>query len=366
MSRASRIARGVALLALAAGAQAAEPLVLAQSLPLTGAGFTVSNRIVAGASAAVDAFNRAGGVGGRTVRLVSVDDAGDAVRHAANLRRLVDEEHPVAFVNCLGEASCAAAAAVVRATQVALVGPMSGAPALRALADAPVHCIRADAALEAVALAGQLKSLGVGEVAILGERRGAARTPEILAEALRRKGLPSFIVRADAADMRAALQRVREASALVVDLGLDGAEALGQLPPSAFDDGPKVVASLATPGLATLMKLFPGRVLGFTAVVPQPELPNSALVRNLQRDAEALGPEAVTYEGLEAYVDTLVALEAIRRAGPQANARGVALEMARLGRLDLGGFALAFGRAGRGASEWVDIGLRARNGVLLR
>jgi ABC-type branched-subunit amino acid transport system substrate-binding protein len=356
----------LALLGTGLLAQAAEPIVLAQSLPLTGAGFTTSSRIVAGSNAAVDAFNRAGGAGGRFVKLVTVDDGNDPARHAANLRHLVEASHPVAFLNCVGDLACIAAAGVARATQVSLIGPMSGAAPLRSIADAPVFCIRPDVSLEAAALAGQLKSLGVGKVAILTDSRGSGRTSEILMEALRRKGLASFIVHADTSRMAAALEQANRASALLIDLGLEGAEALGEQAPAALEGEAKVVASLATPGLATVMRLFPGRVIGFTAVVPQPELPNSALVRSLLRDSEALGPEAMTYEGLEAYVDTLVALEAIRRAGPQATARSVGAEMARLGHVELGGFAMTFGRPGRSASEWVDIGLRARNGVLLR
>jgi len=300
------------------------------------------------------------------VTLVTADDGNDATRHAANLRKLAESAHPVAVLNCVGDASCAAAAGVARSLQVPLIGPMSGAAALRAVADVPVYCIRPDVAMEAAALAGQLKSLGVGDVAILTDSKGPGRTPEILVEALRRKGLSARVVRAERSTMQASLARANRASALVIDLDLDGAEALGELPPAAFDGDAKVVASLATPGLSTIVRLFPGRVIGFTAVVPQPELPNSPLVRSLQRDSEALGPDAMTYEGLEAYVSTLVALEAIRRAGPQANARSVGVEMARLGHVELGGFVMNFGRPGRSASEWVDIGLRARNGLLLR
>ena len=220
--------------------------------------------------------------------------------------------------------------------------------------------------LEAIAIASQLKSLGVNSVAILTDRAASDRTPQILSEALRRKALVTSIVHADVAGMKSALEHTANASALLIDLDLQGAEALGELPSEAFEEQPKVIASLATPGLTTIMRLFPNRVIGFTAVVPQPELPNSPLVRNLQRDSESLGPDAMTYEGLEAYVSTLVALEAIRRAGSQANARGVALEMSRLGHLEIGQFPLTFNRPGRSASEWVDIALRARNGVLLR
>lgn len=368
-SRFGWLGRSLATLAMACiafDAVGAEPIVVVESLPLTGAGFTASTRIVAGTTAAIDAFNRAGGVGGRAVKLVTADDGNDAGRHAANLRQLVEGRHPVALLNCVGDASCAAAAGVARATQVPLIGPMSGAAALRSIADAPVYCIRPDVSLEAAALAGQLKSLGVADVAILTDSAGAAGTPAILVEALRRKGLAARVVRTRPATMQAALADANHASTLLIDLDLDGAEALGELPPAAFEGDARVVASLATPGLSTITRLFPGRVIGFTAVMPQPELPNSPLVRSLQRDSEALGPDAMTYEGLEAYVATLVALEAIRRAGPQASARTVGVEMARLGHVDVGGFVMNFGRPGRSASEWVDIGLRARNGTLLR
>lgn len=359
-------AAAFALISTTGVGRCAEPIVLAQSLPLTGAGFTASSRIVAGTAAAIDAFNRAGGIGGRRVVLETVDDADDPARHAANLRRLAEEVQPVAFINCVGTPSCTAAASVARTTQIPLIGPMTGAPALRSLADAPIYCIRPDVNLEAAAIAAQLKSLGVSSIAILTDREGGDRTPQILFEALRRKGLTASIVHATAATMKSALDQTASASALLIDLGLEGAEALGEIPPETLEAQPKVIASLATPGLTTIMKLFPKRVVGFTAVVPQPELPNSLLVRSLQRDSEALGPDAMTYEGLEAYLSTLVALEAIRKAGAQASARSVGVEMSRLGHLELGQFPLTFNRPGRSASEWVDIALRARNGVLLR
>ena len=355
-----------ALLSATSVALCAEPIVLAQSLPLTGAGFTASTRIVAGTTAAVDAFNRSGGIAGRQVRLETVDDADDPSRTAANLRRLANEVHPVAFLNCVGTPACAAAASVARSTQIPLIGPMSGAPALRSMPDTPVYCIRPDVTLEATSIASQLKSLGVSSVAILTDHPASDHRSEILSEALRRKGLKPSVVRTAPAAMGESLKRTSYATAILIDLDLQGAEALGELPAQALEERPQLIASLATPGLATIIRLFPKRVIGFTAVVPQPELPNSPLVRGLLRDSEQIGPDAMTYEGLEAYVSTLVALEAIRRAGPRADARTVAVEMARLGHIELGQFPLTFSRPGRSASEWVDIALRARNGVLLR
>ena len=94
------------LLAASAAAQAADPgvsdstITLGMSAPFTGPNGAYGKEMKEGALAYFAQLNAAGGVNGRRLRLLSVDDGNDPQRAAENTRRLVDEERVfVMFAN---------------------------------------------------------------------------------------------------------------------------------------------------------------------------------------------------------------------------------------------------------------------------
>ncbi|HSW08783.1 MAG TPA: ABC transporter substrate-binding protein [Aquabacterium sp.] len=361
------------LLCLGAGtvAQAApEPIVIGQSLPLTGAGFPVANRVLAGAKAHVERLNAASGIQGRPIELVTLDDGGDPQRHAANLRTLVRSHHALAIVNCLGERACLAAAEATQELQVPLLGPMSGALALRARGIQHVFSLRPDDGREADALARQLQAIGISRVALLADGAAPART-EALAAALQRAGLQITRLLTDERPeaMETAFRTLATGApqALVLNLGHGALAALDRLPASLRNTAPATIATLSTGGLTQLTRVFRERMIGYTSVVPNPEVAALPIVRDLQRDAdEFIGPEALSFEGLEAYLHMRLLSAALRRAGKHLDARSLSEAIEGLGTLDIGGFRLSFGRERHHGSDFVEIGVRARDGRLLR
>ncbi len=327
---------------------AAEPVVIGQSLPLTGAGFPVANRVLAGARAQVERVNANGGIHGRPVELVTLDDGGDPQRVAANLRTLVRQRGAVAIANCLGERSCLEAAVVTRELHVPLVGPMSGALQLRTADVQHVFSTRPDDMREADALVRQLQSVGIHKVAILSDDSEPARTTALVA-ALQRAGQQVTRTTTDAQgqSLAAALQESAKSSpqALVISLGYAALDALDRLPPAARAGVPLTIATLSSAGLTQLTRLFRDRVIGYTSVVP-----------NLD----------VTRLPLEAYINLRLCAEALRRAGPRADGQHLSEAIEGLGALDLGGFRLVFGHDRHHGSDYVEIGMRARDGRMLR
>ena len=326
------MARPVAI-ALALGAAVAsaapDPIVIGQSLPLTGAGFP-----------------------------------------AANLATLVRQNRAVAIVNCLGERACLAAAEATRELRVPLLGAMSGAQALRTPELQHVFTLRPDDAHEASALARQLLAIGISRAVLLADDAEPARSAA-LAAALQRAGLHTTRIDVDsrADSMEAAFRRIGPVApqALVLNLGHEGLEALGRVPASAQAGVPSTIATMSSAGLTQLTRLFRERLIGYTSVVPNPEVTRLPIVRDLQRDADDfIGPEALTFEGLEAYLNLRVCAEALRRAGAKPDGPRLAEAIAGLGSVDLGGFRIAFGRGKHHGSDLVEIGMRARDGRLLR
>lgn len=351
------------LLPAVAGAEPA-PWVLGQSLPLTGAAFPISNRVQAGAKAWVDRVNAGGGIAGRRLELLSLDDGGDPQRRAANLRKLAREHQALAFVNCLGERACLQAAGLARELGVPLVGPFSGAAALN---QPQVFSLRPEDRREAEALAGQLRAVGIEQAALLVDGDEPARE-RALAAALQAAGI-RFRTVAMQADTAATLRELAAAApqALVLNLGPDSLELLTRNEQAWRAAMPLTVAALSSPGLTQLTRLLRDRLIGFTSVVPNPEISQLPLVREFERDADAyVGPEALSLEGLAAYLHLRVCTEALRRAGQRADAAALAAALENLGALDLGGFAVRFSARQHRGSEHVEIGLRGRDGRLRR
>lgn len=368
--------RLLGLLALALAAQvglaapATAPIVIGQSLPLSGSGFAVANRVLAGAKASVARVNASGGLQGRPLELVTLDDGGDPGRHAANLRALARQHHAVAVLHCLGETACLAAADATRALRLPLVGPMSGAHALRSPANPQVFSLRPDDDRETGALAQQLQSIGITQALLLSDGAEPARGAA-LDQALERAGirLQRRTVDGTPDAIADALQRLvpGEQQALIIHLGVNGLEALGRLDARHFTAVPGTIATLSSAGLTDLTRLFRGRMIGYTSVVPNPETPQLPVVREFLRDADTfIGPEAVTFEGLEAYLSLRVLAEALRRAGPAVDSARLAQHLEALGAFDLGGFHLRFGPGLHHGSVFVEVGMRARDGRLLR
>ena len=122
---------------------------------------------MAAAKGYIDGVNAAGGVQGRRLDLVTLNDDGDPRKHERNVRELITQRGAVALLNCQGEASCRSSAAVTAVLKVPLVGPLSGASAL-ARSSAPwLFQVRASSAREAEALARQFRAIACFRVAIV-------------------------------------------------------------------------------------------------------------------------------------------------------------------------------------------------------
>lgn len=89
----------------------------------------------AGMKAGVDAYfqlvNRRGGIGGRTLRLLALDDEYEPTKTGPNVRRLIDEEHVSAIVGNVGTPTAVVTVPIVNDKSVPFFGAFTGAGVLR-------------------------------------------------------------------------------------------------------------------------------------------------------------------------------------------------------------------------------------------
>ncbi|MDB5931941.1 MAG: hypothetical protein JWR60_3648 [Polaromonas sp.] len=357
------------LLLLAGSAQAAEPpIVVGQSLNLGPDSDGGGLRIDAATKGYIASINAAGGVKGRKIELVSLNDDGDPKVHAKNLKQLAEKRGAVAFMNCQDDAACSVATAAASELQVPLVGVMSGLKTLPN-ADGPwVFRVRPDYEREAVRLAKQLVSMACSRIVIVTDAP-ASEPVKALRESLARQSLSVAVLETgnSEAATQALLKNLEKggyhAAAMVVSLKT--LERLMDSQITARPEWPRVIVSLSSNHLQTLMAGFKNRSFGFTYVVPNPEILDRPLTQEFQRTMDKYGAgHSSTFVGMEAYVNTKLLVEALQRA-PRAEPKPLAAALRAMDNLDLGGFQVSFAKGAASGSSWIDIGIRSRYGQLL-
>ncbi|MEO7390760.1 MAG: ABC transporter substrate-binding protein, partial [Ramlibacter sp.] len=162
----------VAALALLSGAALAQDgvtktsIVLGQSVALTGPGSSLASPFHDGAKLYFDRVNAAGGVNGRKIELVTMDDRGDAQITAANTKKLL-EQGVFSLFGYYGSPQVTASYPMIKDGDVLLFAPMAAADEFRGAVYANVYSIRPGYAEEAAAITRHAETLGAKRIAIL-------------------------------------------------------------------------------------------------------------------------------------------------------------------------------------------------------
>jgi branched-chain amino acid transport system substrate-binding protein len=164
----SSAARGimVAALALAGASHAQNAIVIGQSLALTGPGSNLAVPFHQGAKLYFDKLNAAGGIAGRRVELVTLDDQGNPKTTADNTKKLLDQG-VLALFGYYGSPQVTAAYPLIKDGDTMLFGPMAAADEFRGAMYGNVYTIRPGYAEEAAAIARHAETLGARKFGLL-------------------------------------------------------------------------------------------------------------------------------------------------------------------------------------------------------
>jgi branched-chain amino acid transport system substrate-binding protein len=330
-------------------------------------------RALAGARAHIGRINEGGGINGRKLRIASESfDPGALSAYAEKLRRLIATEKPVALFGCGDDATCEAAAAIAKEAQVPLVGPLSGSSMLSRRVAPHVFRLRVGYEREAAAISGQFRQLGSSRVAVVTDTASAGEAERVLLAALARDGMqvnrmPLAGVSKPA--LAALVQKLGDEGVhgAVMNVRADTIRAIINNGLSERTEWPRILMTMANGSISAYTSNFKGRVVGFTQVVPNPDVMALPLSRELDEDASRYsGALAWTHEGMEGYVTARLLVSALRKVGPQVTPERLAATLASPEPWDISGFRLNFARDRETGSDWVEIGLRSREGVLVR
>lgn len=357
----------IAGLGVPAHAQSTRPIRIATTFDNSGVEKANGSGAFLGARACVEAFNRNGGVEGRSVELVMADDGFAPERAVANARMFQSESSILALLSPLGTRQTAAVMDAVR--DMAIVGPITGTAGLRRASPPNLFWVRAsydhevDKLVETATTSGHTR-IGIvypddplGKSVLAAFERALARFSLKPAVAASTPGTTSPVV-------EPAARAVREAEPQLVVMALAGVAPLFVRALRELDAGRTTIYGLSISiNAANVEAMGPlGRGVGFAIVFPSPFVASSAVVRRYQADMKAIEQQAFSLPSLEGHVNARVLLEGIRRAGPSVTRSGLVAALDRIEAFDLGGMRIGYGGGNRVGGRFVDLAVIDRFG----
>ncbi len=327
--------------------------------PLSGPSKELGRQMKLGLETAFAAVNAEGGIHGRAVRLVTVDDGYEPTRTREAVRQLAEEKGVFGFVGNVGTPVAALPYALGR--NMLLFGASSGAASLRKTPpDRTVFNYRVSVAEETAAIVHYLVEMrrlrpeqiavfaqedSFGDAGYLGVAEALARYPEV-------RAVLKVTYRRNTTDVSNAVAKVLErrerVRAVVIVASYRAAARFiervwAQRPQMVFASTSLVGSQALAEELLSLGPRFPGGVIVAQAV-PIPTSHSSAVLRYQEALGRYAPAEKPDFGSLEGYVVGNLLVEGLRRSGRTVTTENMVRALETIQGLDVGfGTQVSFG-----------------------
>jgi branched-chain amino acid transport system substrate-binding protein len=344
----------VAFIILPAAAEegvTADTILFGQSAPLDGPASALGQGMRRGILAAFDSANRAGGIHGRMLKLISRDDAYEPDRSILQTRKLIEEDKVFALIGAVGTPTSKAAQPIAAAANVPFIGPFTGAAFLRDPKLSNVINVRASYDAETEAWIKHLtEDLKVTKIGIFYQddafgRAGldgvkaamAKRGMELAAEATYERNTVAVKT------ALLTLKRAEPEAVVMVGAYTPCAEFIKLARKISFNP---VFVNISFVGASALARELgaDGQGVIVSQVVPFPWDASLPVVADYQAALTAEDPQAqVDFVSLEGYLVGRLAIAAIEKSGADLRREGLLATIRTTGKFPIGGLVMTFG-----------------------
>lgn len=346
-------------------APAAERILIGQSAPLTGSNAEIGQDIRAGALAYFKKVNDAGGVQGRRIELVTLDDKNDRKSAGVNAEKLV-ASGAIALFGFASATLSLDAMPVVAEKRVPFFAPFTGADAILKQ-NSYVFVMRASYADELVKILEHWGNLGFTRVTVvhyddeIGNQNFATVAGIMKAAG---KAATSVKIKRNADVDAAAIDAiVKSDPQVIVATTLYGAttQVIRGLKGVRR---PYTMTSLSFVGPSQLAKNAGADAGGVSVagVVPPPSKTTVPVIKECGEALKKSGVSELNYTNLEACIAAKVLVEALRRTGGDFSRESLYKALAGISHYDAGGYVVSFGGDSRQGSHYVELAVITRNG----
>lgn len=352
------------------GVMAQERWLIGQSAPLSGGNARFGNDVRDAANATFAMINAAGGVQGRPIELITLDDANDRKKAAANTTILLKDKRAIALFGYGSATLSLDALPQAEAEGVPFFAPFSGAAPVRT--KSPVlFTVRASYAEELEKMLAFWTQLGFKRVTVVHYDDEVGKQNLAIVEAyLKKLNLvpQAFAIQRNAqigaADVQRLMAQKPEVLMNTVLSGPAAAIVKGLTAQGVFVP----TSSLSFVGAEQFIQAAGPAAAGISIaqVVPSPNksIPAVQTCAKALRDAGITAPMNTTH--LEACFGAQILAEGLRRADRPVTPRKLRDALSTLGSHDLGGFRLTFAPGAHHGSSFVELAMVTRDGKMMR
>ncbi len=345
-----------------------DTIVIGRSAGMTGA---IASRMKP-ATEAMEAYfnhiNRKGGVYGRKIQFINMDDGNDPRRSAENTRKLVEENKVFALLHQSGTPQTLAVMPIVLENGIPLIGSSSGADSLRAPNKYLFH-LKASYGDEFAKVARHMKTIGINRIAL-----GYSDDPtgkeglQLAQDALRQQGIAPLAVAGikPGTEKAAVEQLVKAGPQAIILASLAGPAAAFYKEFVKVPNRPQVF-TWSIVAVENIFKEVGAEIFGLvvTQVFPSPANYTLGMVRDYAAIMKAANLPEGGYPGLEGYVAARIMVEALVRAGREPTREKLLAGLRNMKQYDAGGDFVTFNDRNVGRN-FVELTLVGRDGRFLR
>lgn len=348
------------------------PIRLGQSAPISGPLSRVGTAYRDAALAVFAEVNDGGGIGGRRVELITLDDEDRSERTAVNAKLLVSDHGVIAFFGFVGAGAHRIGLRAAQEEGVPYIAPLSGASELQTAAGPGVFTMRASHADEIRYIARHTRQVGIERLSLVYEYNSQGwDLRDTLIDTLAAEGrgvasITSVDHEGSVYTLPGAIAAIQAGNPQAVVLGADyvaSAKLVGAMRDAGFGG---LFYTLSTVGGRALAERLGPQATGIsvTQVVPFPWSEASVLGRAFKRFCQRHSLER-SFEAMEAWLSATLLVDALRKTR-QPTPEGVAEALRSTPRRDMGGFFGGLGSGPREGNAYVELTVYSRDGRFIR
>ena len=345
---------------------------IGMSIPLTGINANYGIEMKSTIEAYFDKINADGGIHGRTLTLVALDDGYEPQRVATNTKKLLQDHEVFALTSYYGTAGTTAALPVFTAAKVPLIGSVSGAPGLRIPNNHYLFHVRASYTEEAEAIVRQLLSVGLSNIGVFCQNDGFGKAGlEGITAALKKNHIePSVIatIEPNSTDVEPAIQafsKVRPQEIIMISLFKPSSALIHKLREAELYP---YLSAFSSIDAVIFSKELGDAAHGIMVSEVMPYLWDDTLplihdYQNLSKKPELAG--GLSYTGMEAYLNARVLIDAIRLAGRNLTREKLIETLENMHSHNIGGYPVSYSASNHSGSKFVEITVLGLNGKIV-
>jgi branched-chain amino acid transport system substrate-binding protein len=345
-------------------------ILIGQSCQLSGPLEGITREVMQGAGLYFDQVNAKGGVRGRKIRVIALDDAYDPKKAEANTRQLIEEHKVLALFQYAGTPPALAGMALAEQTGVPLIAPFTGAMELRQASNRFVFNIKAGYSTELDAMVKHHASMGIQRIAAvyLNNPFGTGGLASVQEAVKRHKvslvATAPLEVGANMSQAVAAVAKEAPQAIIVISAGKPSVDFIAAYQAAGHHSTYYVLSVISNVQLAQgLGEKARGVIV--SQVVPSPWNASVALSREFQALSKAQGIETLTFSQMEGFLSAKVLVEALQRAGAKPTRASLVQAMESIN-MSFGGYPVELSAGQHSSGKFVDLMMMGKDGRFAR